>query len=112
MKALRLPIHASAVAYWFAPAVHALRPQFVFDTALLEGGRLLQGPGLVVPAARSAGSCAWARMGSLRSPGDPSRTFALLLGACPRNRLVLLAKEARIKFRVWHEQDIPALEDR
>ena len=51
---------------------------FVFDTALLEGRRLLPGPGLVVPAARSAGSCAWARMGSLRSPDDPSRTFALL----------------------------------
>ncbi len=45
MKALRLPIRASAVTYGFAPAAHPIPPAFVFATALLQGRRSLPGPG-------------------------------------------------------------------
>jgi hypothetical protein len=52
---------------------------FVFATALLQGRRFLPSPGLGVPAARLSGFFVWTRMGSLRSPGDPSRASAALL---------------------------------
>jgi len=39
-----------------------------------------------------------------------ARTTAL--GACPSNRRILLAREGRVRFCLWHEQDIPRLEDR
>jgi len=35
-----------------------------------------------------------------------------LLGACPSNRRIFLAKEVRVRFCLAHEQDIPRLEDR
>jgi peptidoglycan/LPS O-acetylase OafA/YrhL len=34
-----------------------------------------------------------------------------ILGACPSNRRILLAKEGRVRFCRWYEQDIPCLED-
>jgi hypothetical protein len=54
-------------------------PVFVFAKALLKGWRTPPGPGTWVPAARSAGFFTWTPVGSLRSPGDPSCTFAPLL---------------------------------
>jgi hypothetical protein len=45
MKALRLPIRASAVTYGFASAVHPIPPAFVFAAALLQGRGSLPGPG-------------------------------------------------------------------
>src|SRR6266436_2694653 len=41
--------------------------------------------------------------------GDPNTTP---LGACLSNRRILLAREARVRFCLAHEQDIPPLEDR
>src|SRR5215472_18492450 len=85
MKALRLPTGASAVAYF----VHFRRPRDPScvcvrhcargAVALLEGRRSPPGPGSWMPATRSSGSLTWTPMGSLRSPGDPSRVFAPLL---------------------------------
>jgi len=85
MKALRLPTCASAVAYF----VHFRRPRDPScvcvrhcargAVALLEGRRSPPGPGSWMPATRSSGSLTWTPMGSLRSPGDPSRVFAPLL---------------------------------
>ena len=52
---------------------------FVFAAALLQGRRSLPGPGFGGAGARLSGSFEWTRMGSLRSPGDPSRASAALL---------------------------------
>ena len=76
MRALRLPKRASAVAYWFAAAVHgSLRfrvRRSLSAAALPEGRRCLPGQGFAVPVARLPGSPTWTRMGSLRSSGGPS----------------------------------------
>ena len=45
MKALRLPVRASAVTYGFASAAHPIPPAFVFAAALPQGRRSLPGPG-------------------------------------------------------------------
>ena len=34
------------------------------------------------------------------------------LGACLSNRRILLAKEGRVRFCLWHEQDISPVENR
>jgi hypothetical protein len=79
MKALRLPACASTVAYFVR--FHRPRdpPAFVFAVALLKGWRPPPGLGTWVPAARSSGYFTWTQAGPLRSPGDPSCTFAPLL---------------------------------
>ena len=85
MKALRLPTCASAVAYF----VHFRRPRdpSVLCSPLRPRRRRAPG-GAEVPSRprvldaghpRSSGSLTWTPMGSLRSPGDPSRVFAPLL---------------------------------
>jgi hypothetical protein len=51
----------------------------VFAEALLKGRRTPPGPGTCDPVARSSGYFTWTPVGSLRSPGDPSRAFAPLL---------------------------------
>src|SRR5215203_7246449 len=54
MKALRLPIRVSTVAYWFAPAVHAILLLSCSAVALPQDRRFSCGPGpLLVPAAQS-----------------------------------------------------------
>jgi hypothetical protein len=59
MKALRLPIHASAVAYWFASADHAIPPVSCLADALLQARRCLAGRGLVVAGCPAPASHAW-----------------------------------------------------
>jgi hypothetical protein len=57
MKALRLPIRVSAVAYWFAPAVHAILLSFVLAQCAPGRAEGSSGPGpLLVPASPSSGS--------------------------------------------------------
>src|SRR5215207_4224300 len=76
MKALRLPTRVSMVAYWSAPAAHAIPPSFVSAVALPEVRRSLPARALVPPVALLRLARAWTRVGSLRSSGDPSRAFA------------------------------------
>ena len=68
MRALRLPKRASAVAYWFAAAVHgSLRfrvRRSLSAAALPEGRTCFPGQGFAVPVARLPGSPTWTRMGS------------------------------------------------
>src|SRR5258706_14025334 len=82
MKALRLPTCASAVVHFPRPrdpSSVCVRHCARGAVALLEGRRSPPGPGSWMPATRSSGSLTWTPMGSLRSPGDPSRVFAPLL---------------------------------
>jgi hypothetical protein len=78
-KALRLPIRVSAVAYGFAPAAHPIPPASCSPQRSCKVGGPFQTRALSVPAARISGFFRWTRMGSLRSPGDPSCAFAALL---------------------------------
>jgi hypothetical protein len=77
MKALRLPTRASAVAYLF----RFYRPRdsswFRVRRSAPARSEVSSGPGpLVAPDAQLPANRAWARMGSLRSSGNPSRAFA------------------------------------
>jgi hypothetical protein len=45
-------------------------------------------------------------------PRDSEALAKVTLGACLSNRRILLAREARVRFCLAHEQDIPPLEDR
>ena len=75
MKALRLPIRVSAVAYLVRSRSPRVPASFVSrrSAALPEDRRSLPGQGLLlVPATLAPAPCAWTRMGSLRSSGDPS----------------------------------------
>src|SRR6266568_3038819 len=77
MKALRLPIRVSAVAYLFRSRRPRLPPSFVFAAALPEAWRVLPGQGSWSSGApNNPARLTWTRMGSLRSSGDPSRAFA------------------------------------
>jgi hypothetical protein len=76
MKALRLPIRASAVAYWFRSRRPRDPPSSCSLARSRKSGGLFRARVLMVPATPISGSRAWTRMGSLRSSGDPSRAFA------------------------------------
>src|SRR5215204_3750488 len=76
MKALRLPTRVSAVAYWFAPAAHAILLCSCPLQRSRKFGGLFPARALVPPVALLRLARAWTRMGSLRSSGDPSRAFA------------------------------------
>ena len=77
MKALRLPTRASAVAYWFASAAHAILLHSCSPWRSRKIGGPFQARALVMPEAPTLRLArAWTRMGSLRSSGDPSRAFA------------------------------------
>src|SRR6516162_1854103 len=62
----------------FASAAHVILTLCVRRSAP-EGVEAPFRPGHWVPAARSSGYFTWTRVGSLRSPGDPSRASAPLL---------------------------------
>ena len=62
----------------FASAAHVILTLCVRRSAP-EGVEAPFRPGHWVPAARSSGYFTWTRVGSLRSPGDPSCAFAPLL---------------------------------
>ena len=80
MKALRLPIRVSTVTYWFAPAAHAILRLSCSLAALPGAAEVSPGPGLSFHRRPQAPAhFTWTRMGSLRSPGDPSRASAPLL---------------------------------
>ena len=78
MKALRLPIRVSTVAYLFRFRSPRAPPSFVLASALPDGSEVPSGPGAFADAGRPILRLAraWTRMGSLRSSGDPSRAFA------------------------------------
>ena len=79
-KALRLPVRASAVTYGFASAAHDLPPRSCSPQRSRKIGGHLLGQGAWLsgrPICRLL--LTWTQMGSLRSPGDPSRAFAPLL---------------------------------
>jgi hypothetical protein len=78
-KALRLPIRASASLIWFASAAHAIPPVSCPPQRSRKVGGPFQARALSMPAARLSGFFVWTRVGSLRSPGVPSRASAPLL---------------------------------
>jgi hypothetical protein len=79
MKALRLPIRVSTVAYWFASAAHVILRLSCSLAALPGVAEASPGPGpLFRRRPQAPAQFTWTRMGSLRSSDDPSCAFAPL----------------------------------
>jgi hypothetical protein len=67
----------------------------------LSDGRTLSGNGLVGTV-----------LGLRNEAGAAVRVkVEAVLGACPNNRRILLAREGRVRFCRWDKQEIPRLED-